>query len=301
MRQKFLAGFLIICAAVFLSTPAMAAKFSNVVTFGDSISDNGTTSDPYGFGVYTDGTPWADQLANKHGANMLNVAYGGATTGLGNIYAPPVGTVPADTTGLNWQVNLPTIQAQIAPMAKDTTLFTVWAGANDYNRLMALTGNTATATQKQIAASTAANNIMASLTTLAAQGAEHILVPNLMLLGDGNFAGTYNFLLESSLAAFDAVFVDIEIYTVDMWKLYTDLFAGYDIDNSDPEIAAAERARAMADGYLWEDGYHPGWKTHKAMAELAYEATAPVPEPGTLILVFSGLIGIAGISRRKTA
>lgn len=304
MKKKLLAVFLFISAAVFLCT-ASAFAFTNVVTFGDSISDNGSllanpsnglAGDYWGFGTYTNGTPWADQLAAKYGASMLNVAYGGATTGLGNIYAPPVGTVPADTTGLNWQVNNAGIQSVVSYMPKDSTLFTVWAGANDYNRLMALTGNTATAAQKQAAAMTAVDNIMNALETLKTTvGAKHILVPNLMLLGDGNFTLTYNTALKARIDAFDTPADNITVYEVDMFNLYLGLFAGYDM--TDPNW----RLAAMADGVLWTDGYHPGSVAHAAMAEAAYQTAAPVPEPATMMLVAFGLIGIAGISRKKAA
>lgn len=302
------------------------AAFTNVVTYGDSISDNGTNApagDYYGFGVYTDGTPWADQLATKFGASMFNVAYGGATTGWGNVYSSPLGTVnDPDTgdpiTGLNWQVNNAGIQSVISYMPKDTTLFTVWAGANDYNRLNALntiSGTVATAAEKQTAALTAVSNIMSALGTLEGIGAKHILVPNLMLLGDGNFAFTYNAALKTALDAFDAANSDIEIYTVDIFNLYFDLFEGYDMtdttlafyENGDPILlangtqATVVQARAMANGLLWVDGYHPGSVAHAAMADAAFNAVAPVPEPATMMLVAFGLIGIAGISRKRTA
>ncbi len=294
MKRKLLAGFLVICTALFLST-SITFAFTNVVTFGDSISDNGATLDPYGFGVYTDGSPWADQLAVLHGANMFNVAYGGATTGLGNVYAPPVGSVPADTTGLNWQVNYPGIQGVVGGMPMDSTLFTVWAGANDYNRLnalKALASEVATPAEKQAAALGAVDNIMTALGTLSSLGAQHILVPNLMLLGDGNFTLTYNDALANALDIFDDTFAGT-IYTLDIYSLYYDLFDGYDMTTNEGT------ALAMADGLIWSDGYHPGPVAHTAMADAAFQATVPVPS--ALLLMSVGLISLTGISRRKTA
>lgn len=333
MKLKFLAGFLMICAALFFSVPAMA--FTNVVTFGDSISDNGlygvpypnpinnpgytnsmpwtnltTVSDAYGFGSYTDGKPWADRLADMLDAEMFNAAYGGATTGLGNIYAPPL--IPPGSsapnsdyttqTGLNWQVNNAGIQSIIGTLPLETTLFTVWAGANDYNRLNAmddynyqasLLGGPAyvalTAAEKQAAALVAVSNIIDALTTLAGLGVEHILVPNLMLLGDGNFTLTYNAALKQALALFEDT-TGINIYRVNMFKLYLGLYDGYETATTD-ELKAA--------GLVWGfDGYHPGAAAHEAMAIAAANA---VPVPGTMLLMVSGLIAISGISRRKTA
>lgn len=308
MRRKFLAGVVMFCAIVFLSTPVIAA-FTNVVTFGDSISDNGFSMPPapdiYGIMTFTDGPTWADQLAGLHGASMFNVAFGGATTGTGNLYPTYTGTGIApfwdlgfdpdfdsadttDWTGLNWQVSNPRIQAQIGGMPLDTTLFTVWAGANDYNSL----ADTATAGDKLVAALTAVDNIMTALGTLAGIGAEHILVPNLMVLGDGSFSLPYNDALAAGLAAFDETFAGT-LYTVDMFTLYLELFAGYD-PASEEDIA-----RAIENGLLWQDGYHPGSVAQTAMADAAFQATVPVP--GALLLMASGLVSLAGFKRRKAA
>jgi len=321
MKRKFLAGFLLICSVVFLSAPAMAA-FTNVVAFGDSISDNGTNAsagDFYGFGVYTNGTPWVDRLAALHGASIFNVAFGGATTGWGNIYETPLiapstgSSVPTNFSGLQWQVNDLGIQTAIGGMTKDSTLFTVWAGANDYNRMNAMntynkfidpTTPDLTAADKQAAALNAVNNIMTALGTLDTMGAKHILVPNLMLLGDGNFAVTYNTALEGALAAFASSF-DGTVYTLDIFSLYFRMFAGYDIQNEDPEIAAAAEAQAMLDGLIWSDGYHPGYVAHAAMAWAAFNAPAlvpaPVPLPGAMVLMASGCIALLGFRRKRTA
>lgn len=313
MKLKFLASFLMICAALFLSTPAMAA-FTNVVTFGDSISDNGAVSDPYGFGVYSNGTPWADLLATRHGATMFNVAFGGATTGWGNLYEAPLAnpytgtSVPDNFSGLQWQTNDAGIQATVGSMPLETTLFTVWAGANDYNRLSGLNAlNKAldpstpdlTAADRAAAATAAVTNITTSLTTLAGLGAEHILVPNMMLLGDGSFALTYNAALNAALDLFEDS-TDTTIYRLDMFSLFLGMFNGYDITNSDPAIAAAEKLRAQEDGLLWTDGYHPGWLAHEIMAGMAFDATT-VPVPGSVLLMAVGLISLAGIRREKVA
>lgn len=308
MRLKFLAGFLMICTALFLGTPAMAG-FSHVVTFGDSISDNGAPGYPdfYGNQIYTNGTPWADQLAAKHGAEIFNVAIGGATTGIGNL---------ANLTayGLLWQVDSDQtlIRDTIGGMPMNTTLFTVWAGANDYNmanygtQYAAFTGgggnpadfkydtswNSLDAGTQMYVANAAVANIMTAINTMINDmGALHILVPNIMdLTPDGYFTDTYNAQLAAELSAISGV----TIYDVDMHQLFIDLFGEtYDSANED-HVAAA-----MAAGLIWIDGYHPGPVTHDAMANAAYAATVPVP--GTMLLMIFGLVTITGIRRKNPA
>ena len=87
--------------------PASATVYNSLVVFGDSLSDGGNNalvigsnggqaitgntyvpSQPYGSGVYSNGSVWASQAASALGvplqpslAGGTNYAYGGATTG----------------------------------------------------------------------------------------------------------------------------------------------------------------------------------------------------------------------------
>ncbi|KAJ3355061.1 hypothetical protein GGF32_002204 [Allomyces javanicus] len=123
------------------------AHFDSIVTFGDSMSDNGNTWKltnqtwplaPFDHGRFSDGPVWVEHLAGmlpdagQPALSLRNFAYGGATTSNAFIqgYSGPKEDVP-----------VPSVQDQLATFAKERaqtgadkygrTLYTVWAGGND--------------------------------------------------------------------------------------------------------------------------------------------------------------------------
>lgn len=310
MKLKQLMLGIVVSFAIFaFCVPAQAKNFKkvifeNIVTFGDSLSDNGPVNHPhpnygdgtgspdlYGFYPFTFGKVWAQQLADVYGAAVFNVAIGGATTGMGNLYPAidsfaPLWAMDADPatqgdtsnwTGLAWQVNHGLIQDEIASMNKRKTLFTVWAGTNDFNQLnwhaqmaaaggpVAYDGHTNMLTKEvEIAtAKTAVANIRAALDTLAKElGARHILVPNLMSsLTGGVYANVYNTELAAELLNFQTTFSG-KLYYVNVYSLCEELYIDLDLDT----ITLEEK---IASGLWWADGYHPGPVIHTALAGLA--------------------------------
>jgi phospholipase/lecithinase/hemolysin len=166
------------------SFTAGASPFTAVVAYGDSLSDTGNfyaavgqPGPPYFEGRVSNGPVAVEYLAGAFRAPLVNFAWIGATTGIGN-YLDPGGT-PA-SAGQN---NLPGMTAlyvsstaAVAPLAS-SALFVVWGGPNDFLSLAPL-GVDALAI-----ADGAVTNIVAIVDGLKGLGAQHVLVPGMPDLG----------------------------------------------------------------------------------------------------------------------
>ena len=71
---------------------AHASSFSSIVVYGDSLSDNGNLyaatgvpGAPYVNGEFSNGPVAVQQLSTLLNAPLADFAFGGATTGIGNI------------------------------------------------------------------------------------------------------------------------------------------------------------------------------------------------------------------------
>ena len=180
---------MLLAGVALLPTLASAQTFTRMITFGDSLSDNGnlfavagTPPAPYFQGRFSNGRVWAEYL----NGSMLGV--GPTILGIG----PTPGTLPT-TANLNFAFGgARTDPANVVPPGtvsqinnyialggrfRAGDLVTLWAGANDLFQ--------APPTQAGVsAAATAAGvNIGNQVRTLAAAGAPTILVMNLPDLG----------------------------------------------------------------------------------------------------------------------
>ncbi len=201
-----------------LAGTAQAASFSDLVIFGDSISDTGnvlsltTAFAPPPFpnfsgapGRFSDGPVWTEYLAAGLGmpdaakpSNLLftgssvisigapgghNFAYGGARTELGG--------AAGATTGLLGQLvawdGTPSIlgTGSLTRAADPGALYVVVAGANDLRdaRTANPTSSGADAIARSLAATTVAHNVINAVGALANVGARHFLISNLPNLG----------------------------------------------------------------------------------------------------------------------
>src|SRR5436309_7937515 len=170
MRLNIIAGTLLISSCI----PAFSASFSEMVVFGDSLSDSGNVAlatanqfpgSNYAPGRFTDGattTPatsgpfgiWVDQLATRlgvpdpqpflAGGGGTDYAFGSATTGSNGLY------------NITDQVNL-FRAGNLLGGASSTALYTIWGGSND----LLFGGNTPTA---------AADSLASNIRTLAGAG-----------------------------------------------------------------------------------------------------------------------------------
>lgn len=283
-RKLFVIGITVCCFLVCVSFSAHA--YTSLVAYGDSLSDDGNTGlFPLGDGVdrFTDQAVWVELLAGATGSTLYDVAFGGATTGLDN---PAAGS---EKLGLQWQIGA--FQPYFSySLDMDDTLFTVWAGANDFFQGRDF--------------GQAAANVGAALTSLAASGARDILVPNLPNLGhtpafynDQNPDGVseamasgwslaYNAALESELAAFQNSHSDVNIYYLDVNTLFEGLLQ-YD-----------DQGNIVNFGELFWDPVHPTIVGHENIANFALQVLNAVPVPAPLILLGSGLLGLSALRRR---
>jgi outer membrane lipase/esterase len=147
-------------------------RFTDIVIFGDSYSDNGNVyrltdrtypvSPPYWYGRFCNGPMWVDQL---YVSGIENYAYGSATTDNNLVQGYTKGnTVPVP--GILQQVQTYLNQNKPSKSDFNCTLYIISGGANDFIF-------NSTLTPVQIVPS-----LLKSVTTLLAAGAKYILVFN---------------------------------------------------------------------------------------------------------------------------
>ncbi len=278
VSQRTMLFFAAMSMLLIAALPVHGETFGNIVAFGDSLSDNGNLyaatsgeipDSRYSEGRYSNGPVWVEHLAAIMGADLDDLAYGGASTD---------GLLP------------PGLRAQIAAwQAKGNSpqgLFTVWAGANDY----LLLGRTD--------AQRAVSNIMDGFETLASDGVSRILILNLPDLGltprllsesagkqaeASAYSMDFNQKIADSLASFSGSHPGVLIYFLNAYDLFERLV-------SDPAEFGFQNARESSPdfgvdllnegGYVFWDDVHP---TTEAHALLAQEASALLSEDCTKV------------------
>jgi phospholipase/lecithinase/hemolysin len=295
-RKKVVVGFVVVVASLVLSSATWAALFSNTVAFGDSLSDNGniyaatmgaSPAPPnYFAGRFSNGPVWVEYLTTFVSDNHLdNYAYGGAETGAG-------GAVP----GLLSQVYGYGVSN---PSNLGDTLFTVWAGPNDF-----FGGGT-----DYIGS---VNNIILALESLDALGAQHIMVPNMpdlgrtpFLYGNAQASGLsqlFNGSLQANLDDFAAGYAGT-LYRLDTFSFLNGIEVGdYGFTNITDSCIGSNAFPdnyALGSEYLFWDDVHPTTMAHMILAlEAERIITSQVPLPASLWLLGSGLIGLVGFRRK---
>ena len=326
LRQ--LAGVSALLATTLAAVPAQAAGgFSDLVIFGDSLSDTGNlslatggyypqagTTQPYFGGRYSNGLLWTELLATGLGqagdatpslAGGNNFAWAGARTGAGG--SPP-GLL--DQTTL-WSMTRP---------ADANALYVLVGGGNDMRDARTDAPGTSVLENKfrQSSAELAIANLKGSLGILAASGAKNVLVSNIPDLGatpEAVFYGvsaastdaTNRFnLLMPSLLSYGAS-VGLTMSFLDMAGATAALRlnpAAYGITNTDyPCAGFIGTAGTSCATSVFSDILHPSARGHEIIAAAAFTAlgVTPVPEPETLALMLAGLLVVANAARRKQA
>jgi thermolabile hemolysin len=298
-------------AATLVPGRVFAATFSQLVVYGDSLSDlnraftaTGGNVPLYGGangGRFSNGPLWVEYLAAGLGIATdpnTNFAVGGATTGTVNTVANEL-----TANGLPSPPQLVGIQQQVTNNAigDPNALYIVWGGANDY-----LGGGIVNPT-------TPVNNLTAEISTLIARGAKNILVPNLPNLGalpvtrtTTNAAGLnlltqgHNAILAGSIAAIQQARPDVTLNILDVNDLFTRAVndpSQFNLTNVTDSCLLVGCTNPNA--YLFWDTIHPTTAAHQLIGNLALSTVAPtaVPEPFTIIGTIVG--GTAALRLRK--
>src|SRR6202140_4399149 len=153
---------------------------SRVVVYSDSLADNGNIyklfgvpGPPYWHGRGSNGPVAIEDMAAILGMPLLDYAYAGATTGLGNLID---GGTPEQLGSLGLPGITTTYNTTIGPIPHDRirpSLFVVYGGFNDFTR-----DGLTTATADHAVA-----NLIAIVADLQKRGARWILLPGLLDMG----------------------------------------------------------------------------------------------------------------------
>lgn len=297
-------------AAALLCTLAAGlaqAAPSAVVSLGDSMSDTGNVhralqaqdgsnvpvSPPYFEGRFSNGPVAVEHLAQQLDVSLVDLAWGGAYTGRGNL----LGSGPAlAATGLLDQVD-----RYLAGPIDAQALHVIWAGGND---LIVRPGS----------AEAAAANIAQAVSMLYGGGARQFLVPLSldlatlpMFQGAGEAArlalaqasSTFNQALGEQLGALAGSLTGIELHLFDTAAVVGRLQAGGlngqaacvtgDFWNVQAVCAAPQQ-------HLFWDGTHLSAIAH---AELGGVMASAVPEPASAWLLALGLAGAVFVRARQ--
>ncbi|MCH8042596.1 MAG: hypothetical protein IID44_02655 [Planctomycetes bacterium] len=277
----------ILLAVFALGTASLhAGPYSQMVVFGDSLSDTGNVDDiSFGFvpgsdyweGRFSNGPLWEEHVAEEIGLPTptpsrdggLNFAFGGAETGGGSIpVLPPF-------------ISLPNLGTQIDDYLDDhrpngNILYMVWGGGNDF-----LEGDT---TNPAVPAANLADHVR----TLAAAGARNFIVPNLPLMGQlPRHRGTAREAIMDSRSRQFSVLLAGHLDTIERDLGVTifrpDVLGFFEQVIADPASAglinvtqpALDSGTNNPDGYLFWDDIHPSRAGHRLLGEQVASMLVP--------------------------
>lgn len=268
-----------LCAILFSSAIA-AASLSNVVVFGDSLSDTGNfyefsghqfpTSPPYFEGRFSNGPVWIEHLMETWFPSrpalspIENYAFGGAAV-----------DVQENKIPMSLQQEVSHYFKDHHEMADENSLYVVWIGANNYLGKLE-------DPEKTLATVNA--GIVKSLKDLADKGARHIMIMNLPDLGKSPLATEMqaeeplSYLSNRHNDALAAAFEQLKADMPQVQWIYYDVNAAFTEIRDTPERYGFENVSEAClsaknnpdcNRYFFFDSVHPTAYTHKLMGEAA--------------------------------
>jgi len=288
LQRSLLAGAI----ALALSTP-VAAQFSNVISFGDSLSDVGSFK-PILPGMFTTnpGPVWTIPFAQHYGfssspANTggTNYAYGGANVTATPGY-PDIPPLSSAVPIVN-QVTQFLAKGPVDPNA----IYTVWGGANDMNATLdRVFAGQMTPAQAQAYMGGVAKDLVTEVARLSAAGAKYIVVfdvPDVGKTPDAVDAGQ-----APTISAFTALFnsavntgldsLGVQTIRLNTFKMLDEVMANpaaYGFANSTTRACGTVPAPLCtptslvapnaAQTYMYADGHHPTTALHAIVAQYA--------------------------------
>jgi phospholipase/lecithinase/hemolysin len=292
-----------------VSAVAQAGSFSSVVVYGDSLSDNGNLfaatgqpGAPYYQGRRSDGLVAVEQLAAALGTPLLDFAWIGATTGIGNYADGGTPTTLGSFSLPGMQAEFAATQASLGPYLA-SGLFIVWGGPNDF-----LSPSPLDLTPLAIV-SRAVGDELGIVTSLELLGAHNILVPGMPDLGltpyfrslgsaaaaqGSAITDAYNAALRSSLPS-GVLFYD----TATLLRSIVANPGAYGFTNVTDPCFNGATVCANPSQYLFFDSFHPTTATDRLAAEGFLETVTP--EPATFVVVLGGLALCTALRKRVSS
>lgn len=284
---------------VYLVATCSLKAFTNIISFGDSLSDTGNAfilsggtipaDPPYYMGRFSNGPNWLDCFSAGLGHDATasfsggdNYSFGGAQAGDGTHGA---------------QIGL--YLSSVSNMADMGALYTSWIGGNDIN-------NNAGSAGSSVTIASALSAYQADLLSLASAGVKQMLIPNLpdigqtpSQLGSASAADATALTNQWNTTLANTIIPTLElagvvVYDPDIHTLFSMMTASpgtYGFTNStdagilDPAVIAG---LADLNDFVFMDDLHPTESAHKLLAQAMLDS---VPTPSTAILfLFSAII-----------
>ncbi|KAJ3041901.1 hypothetical protein HDV00_008410 [Rhizophlyctis rosea] len=253
-------------------------KYSQLVTYGDSWTDNGNVykltkgqwpTSAYYKGHFSDGPIWCEYVAQDLGVNLVDHAYGGATTDSHLVQ----GYTGADST-----IPVPSIADQLTspttPRTHPKTLYIFWGGGNDFFFNSSLTG------------ATIANALFTSVKTLSQtlpnpSKVAILNLPPLQILPYfannpvaaslfGNLAKDFNTALSNLVNTHNRDKKNHPVILIDIFSQFTSLIRPF-ADKSDACWEGGVTGTRTCEDYVFVDEFHFTTKMHKAIADIVLQ------------------------------